>query len=177
MRASCNKKEDNFITYHSTREKIIERTREWEKLNPEKRKEYTIKYYKTEKGHRKRLAQQKRYREKKKLIKELEKLKNDKMELLAKVDILEKENKELKNKLTKEEILCFNMPERTQVVCLTKPNYERNKLEYETLDKYKSVIDKAIEYIKYNATSNYFDKNINMFRREADLLEILRGKK
>ena len=69
MRACCNKKEDNFITYHSTREKIINDVREWEKLNPEKRKEYTIKYYKTEKGHRKRLAQQKRYREKKKLIK------------------------------------------------------------------------------------------------------------
>lgn len=96
MRACCNKKEDNFITYHSTRKKIIDDVREWEKLNPEKRKEYTINYYKTEKGHRKRLAQQKRYREKKKLIKENEKLKNDKMELLKNVDILQKENQHLK---------------------------------------------------------------------------------
>lgn len=96
MRACCNKKEDNFITYHSNREKEIERVREWEKENPEKRKEYTIKYYKTEKGHRKRLAQQKRYREKKKLIKENEKLKNDKMELLKKIDNLQQENNQLK---------------------------------------------------------------------------------
>ena len=36
-------------------------------------------------------------------------------------------------------------------------------------------IDKAIEYMKNNATSNYFDKEKNMFRREEDLLEILRG--
>lgn len=97
MRATCNKKEDNFITYHQNRKKEIERVRDWEKLNPEKRKEYTIKYYKTEKGHRKRLAQQKRYREKKKLIKENEKLKNDKMELLKMVDNLEKQKKELRS--------------------------------------------------------------------------------
>ena len=62
MRACCNKKEDNFITYHSNREKEIERVREWEKENPEKRKEYTIKYYKTEKVNIKILAKQKRYR-------------------------------------------------------------------------------------------------------------------
>lgn len=39
----------------------------------------------------------------------------------------------------------------------------------------KKKIDKAIEYIKENATSNYFDKEKNMFRREIDLLEILKG--
>ena len=39
--------------------------------------------------------------------------------------------------------------------------------------KYKEIIDKAIEYMKNNATSNYFDKEKNMFRREEDLLEIL----
>ena len=39
--------------------------------------------------------------------------------------------------------------------------------------KYKEVIEKAIEYMKNNATSNYFDKEKNMFRREEDLLEIL----
>ena len=36
-------------------------------------------------------------------------------------------------------------------------------------------INKAIEYMKNNATSNYFDKEKNMFRREEDLLEILKG--
>ena len=35
-------------------------------------------------------------------------------------------------------------------------------------------IDKAIEYMKNNATSNYFDKEKNMFRREEDLLKILK---
>ena len=40
--------------------------------------------------------------------------------------------------------------------------------------KYKEVIDRAIEYIENNATSNYFDKEKNMFRREEDLLEILK---
>ena len=40
--------------------------------------------------------------------------------------------------------------------------------------KYKEVIDKAIEYMKNNATSNYFDKEKNMFRREEDLLKILK---
>ena len=39
--------------------------------------------------------------------------------------------------------------------------------------KYKEIIDKAIEYMKNNATSNYFDKEKNMFRREEDLLKIL----
>ena len=45
---------------------------------------------------------------------------------------------------------------------------------YERINKkYKEVIEKAIEYMKNNATSNYFDKEKNMFRREEDLLEIL----
>lgn len=36
------------------------------------------------------------------------------------------------------------------------------------------AINKAIEYMKNNATSNYFDKEKNMFRREEDLLKILK---
>ena len=32
-------------------------------------------------------------------------------------------------------------------------------------DFYKSVLKKIREYIKYNATSNYFDSETNMFRR------------
>lgn len=39
--------------------------------------------------------------------------------------------------------------------------------------KLKSVLKKIREYIKYNATSNYFDSETNMFRREIDLLEII----
>ena len=55
---------------------------------------------------------------------------------------------------------------------------ERNiRIQFEQLQqenkKYKEVIEKAIEYIKNNATSNYFDKEKTMFRREEDLLEIL----
>lgn len=41
--------------------------------------------------------------------------------------------------------------------------------------KLQERINKAIEYMKNNATSNYFDKEKNMFRREEDLLEILKG--
>lgn len=37
----------------------------------------------------------------------------------------------------------------------------------------KSVSDEIREYIKYNATSNYFDADTNMFRREVDILQIL----
>ena len=46
---------------------------------------------------------------------------------------------------------------------------------YERMNqKYKEVIEKAIEYMKNNATSNYFDKEKNMFRREEGLLDILK---
>ena len=37
----------------------------------------------------------------------------------------------------------------------------------------ESVLDEIREYIKYNATSNYFDADTNMFRREVDILQIL----
>lgn len=50
---------------------------------------------------------------------------------------------------------------------------EQQKLEW--LYEMSTQINKAVEYIKYNATSNYFDKQKNMFRREIDLLEILGG--
>lgn len=43
------------------------------------------------------------------------------------------------------------------------------------INKLERQISKAIEYMKYNATSNYFDEEKNMFRREIDLLEILKG--
>ena len=41
------------------------------------------------------------------------------------------------------------------------------------LEAYENMRKLAIEYIKYNATSNYFDSEKNMFRREEDLLNIL----
>lgn len=154
MRACCNKEEDNFITYHSTREKIINDVREWEKLNPEKRKEYTIKYYKTEKGHRKRLAQQKRYREKKKLINENEKLKNDKMNLIKKIDDLQQENQLFKKEYDK---LSFHY-------------YKAINIEIELQDR----IDKALRKIE-----NMFDLG-NEETIIDDLLElekILKGDK
>ena len=37
----------------------------------------------------------------------------------------------------------------------------------------KSTLEKIREYIKYNATSNYFDADTNMFRREVDILQII----
>jgi hypothetical protein len=53
-------------------------------------------------------------------------------------------------------------------------DYLFNKLSIEK--KYlQERINKAMEYMKYNATSNYFDKEKNMYRREEDLLEILKG--
>ena len=42
-------------------------------------------------------------------------------------------------------------------------------------EQLRERINKSIEYMKNNATSNYFDKEKNMFRREEDLLKILRG--
>ncbi len=57
-----------------------------------------------------------------------------------------------------------------------------NQMQQDTIKTQKIVItnlseriDKAMEYMKNNATSNYFDKEKNMFRREEDLLKILKG--
>ena len=47
---------------------------------------------------------------------------------------------------------------------------EHYKHLYSEVKKQK---DDVVEYIKYNATSNYFDKDKNMFRREIDLLRML----
>ena len=56
-----------------------------------------------------------------------------------------------------------------------------NKVNYKTYREITNMyldlqnrIEKAIEYMKNNATSNYFDKEKNMFRREEDLLKILK---
>ena len=44
------------------------------------------------------------------------------------------------------------------------------------IEQLKKQKDDVVEYIKYNATSNYFDKDKNMFRREIDLLRMLGDK-
>ena len=74
---------------------------------------------------------------------------------------LQQENQELKKE---NKILRENAEHNDKVV--DKVNWENLKL--------KEVIDKSIEYMKNNATSNYFDKEKNMFRREEDLLKILK---
>lgn len=54
---------------------------------------------------------------------------------------------------------------------------EENQQLKEKVNQLEANRDRAINYIKWNATSNYFDEEKNMFRREIDLLEILeRGK-
>ena len=63
---------------------------------------------------------------------------------------------------TKEEIL-----QRTFDIILESSDKDRQLEAYENMRKL------AIEYIKYNATSNYFDSEKNRFRREEDLLNIL----
>ena len=42
------KQENNKLYYERHKEKEITRVRKWEKENPEKRKEYTKKYYQSE---------------------------------------------------------------------------------------------------------------------------------
>ena len=56
-----------------------------------------------------------------------------------------------------------------------KYNLDRDYLRLEKEnEELKEVVNKAIDYMKNNATSNYFDKEKNMFRREEDLLKILK---
>lgn len=50
---------------------------------------------------------------------------------------------------------------------------EHGRYLQKQLEAYENMRKEAIEYVKYNATSNYFDSEKNMFRREEDLLNIL----
>ena len=79
---------------------------------------------------------------------------NDAMEYIAELKL---ENAELKEKM---KITSEWWVNRYYAV-------DKAKLQYR--------IDKAIEYMKYNATSNYYDEKANMFRSEIDLLNILQG--
>lgn len=53
----------------SRKKKNIENVRRWEKMHPEKRKEYTKRYYQSEAGKLKKKEQNRKYREKLKLKK------------------------------------------------------------------------------------------------------------
>lgn len=75
------------------------------------------------------------------------------------------------NKMQQEGILTFDL--KTTSVTINTDNLTEY-LEKQNVEL-QQRIDKAIEYMKNNATSNYFDKEKNMFRREEDLLEILKG--
>ena len=92
------------------------------------------------------------------------------------------ENQQLKEELKLVEALtCFNMPNNTPMVCMFKADYERNKYEYETLDKYKSVLDEIREYIENNKriTGSYFNgkeyeyTNYELVCEPNDILQIL----
>lgn len=172
MRACCNKKEDNFITYHQSREKTIDRVRDWEKLNPEKRKEYTIKYYKTEQGHRKRLAQQKRYREKKKLKDTIIKLQQENKILKEQCEIVEKrlvdEYEDMLDKRNK--LFIENCKLKKQVECLlnqkemiltSQTEISQNNVKYLRQNNlYKSVIDEIETYVEYRLNPDKHTKRI-----------------
>lgn len=90
--------------------------------------------------------------------------------------LAQEENERLKKTLNCKEYFSSTMPEDTEFVILTKNNYDRQQkdIQLELID-YKLRVEKAVEYIKENATSNYFDSKINMFRREIDLLNILQN--
>ena len=83
----------------------------------------------------------------------------EELSLVDYIKQLQQENKQLKEHIEKYEHYC----KITGIEELMQEN-----------KKQKEVIDKAIEYMKNNATSNYFDKEKNMFRREEDLLKILK---
>ena len=65
---------------------------------------------------------------------------------------LQQENQQLKEELKLVESLAsFNMSDNMPMVCMFKADYERNKYEYETIDKYKSILDEIREYIVKNS--------------------------
>lgn len=66
------------LTEEEKKVRHIAHVRKWEAKNPEKRKEYTKKYYQSEAGRAKKAEQNRRYREKMKL-KKLEENKNEKI--------------------------------------------------------------------------------------------------
>lgn len=98
------------------------------------------------------------------------------------VDAVEKENQQLKEQLKLVETLtCFNMPDNMPMVCMFKADYERNKYEYETLDKYKSALDEIRELLKetFEYVENHelwYERNNDFIYCKNEMLEILKGK-
>ena len=94
------------------------------------------------------------------------------------------ELKELRAKLEcVESLATFNMPNNIAMVCMFKADYERNKYEYETIDKYKSVLDEIREYIEnnslyeeeydYDYEETMYLSGISDEKAKEDLLQIL----
>ena len=80
------------------------------------------------------------------------------------------ENRQLKQELKLVESLsCFNMPDNIPMVCMFKADYERNKYEYETIDKYKSVLDEIREVINQNMSS--YSSCIKAFDEIEEILD------
>ena len=87
---------------------------------------------------------------------------------------LQQENQQLKEELKLvESLACFNMPNNTPMVCMFKTDYERNKYEYETLDKYKSVLDEIREKIDYYIHYSTSDSSYMSYQQYKEILQIL----
>lgn len=72
------------------------------------------------------------------------------------------ELKELKEQLaTVETYRCFNMGDNIGIVSLLKGDYVRNKYEYETIDKYKSVLKKIRKVLNNQMDYREFVDMIN----------------
>lgn len=132
------KQENNKLYYERHKEKEIARIRKWEKENPEKRKEYTIKYYKTEQGKAKKREQRKRLRERKKQI------------AIAKVWEEVKANNSLEDFYN---ILYRNRPHKNSKKYkewdyLESIAYEELLNENENTQECNKIIDGIIEYLK-----------------------------
>lgn len=79
------------------------------------------------------------------------------------------ENQQLKDKLKLVESLAsFNMSDNMPMVCMFKADYERNKYEYETLDKYKSVLDEIREVLNNQMDYREFVDIVNAIEEILD---------
>ena len=109
-------------------------------------------------------------------VREIMKLQQENQELKEKNETIQEKFKEWKKDIEKERkfYLCerdcaFRLKESKKYLSYTR---QIEQLLQEN-QKLKDRINKSIKYMKNNATSNYFDKEKNMFRREEDLLKIL----
>lgn len=132
------KQENNKLYYERHKEKEIARIRKWEKENPEKRKEYTKKYYQSEQGKAKKREQRKRLRERKKQI------------AIAKFWEVVKANNSLEDFYN---MLCRNRPHKNSKKykewdLLESLAYEKLLNDNEDTQECDKIIDNIIEYLK-----------------------------